>query len=59
MKKTPEQCKIKTKEKRNTEILTTEQSVADREILKPTPHNDSKTQHLSPLLAARKVQLQD
>ena len=32
-KKTPEQCKIRMKEKRNIEILTTERSVADREIL--------------------------
>ena len=32
-KKTPEQCKTRMKEKRNIEILTTERSVADREIL--------------------------
>ena len=33
MKTTPEQCKIKMIEKENTEILTTELSVADRQVL--------------------------
>ena len=45
-KKTPEQCKIRMKEKRNIEILTTERSVADREILN-LPHTATARRNIS------------
>ena len=46
MKRTPEQCKIRTKEKKNTEILTTERSVADRQVLNP-PHTATARRNIS------------